>query len=202
MKIFGVDPVKDINWYLVWYIIGSIVVIFYGTKTLFATNYEARAVIYGIGSTLITIYFGLRFFAPKNMAKPGSWPPVINMCPDYLTYAPNVPGCVDMLGVTSNAAGLSRTLPTEVNNLQMGNTNKIFEFTSEDVKKATNTGDLQKICNRCKSAGVTWEGVYDGDSCSAISSLSAKIASAAGGPGVCLVNSSDIGAMVSEFRKI
>ena len=91
------------------------------------------------------------------------------MCPDYLTYIKGLPGCVDMLGVTKAAAGLLKSRPSELSSIHRSNKNKVFEFTSEDVRAAKSVSELQMICNRCQEAGVTWEGVYDGDVCVGIS---------------------------------
>jgi hypothetical protein len=166
MIIFGWDLAK-VNWYLVAYVLASIVGLVYGTQKVYATG-QARGVIFGIGALLVVLYFGLRWFGSK-IQKPKSWPPIINMCPDYLTYVSSLPGCVDMLGVTTASAGLQKTLPSEVNSLQSSNSTKVFEFTSENVKDAKVASDLQRICDRCQSAGVTWEGVYDGSVCVGIS---------------------------------
>jgi hypothetical protein len=179
MKIFGVDPVKDVNWYLFWYIVFSITFVVVGTQNLLSTGIIA-ATIYAVGSVMVLIYFGLRWFENRSN-KSRRWPPVINMCPDYLTYVPSLPGCIDMLGVTRSSGGLLRVLPSEVNNVKLGNTNKVFEYTSENVRNATTSSAIQAICDRCKSAGVTWEGIYDGDTCTGIQVISDKAAEVAAG---------------------
>jgi predicted type IV restriction endonuclease len=74
-----------------------------------------------------------------------------------------------MLGITKASAGLVKARPSELPTLTRSNKNKVFEFTSEDVRSAKSVDDLQKICNRCQEAGVTWEGVYDGDVCVGVS---------------------------------
>jgi hypothetical protein len=38
-----------------------------------------------VGCLIVLVYFGLRWFGSR-IEKPANWPPVINMCPDYLTY--------------------------------------------------------------------------------------------------------------------
>ena len=60
------------------------------------------------------------------------------------------------------------------------NANKIFgganHYTSANVKSALvarANKTLEDICEACKSQGVTWEGVWDGDSCIALAKLSA-----------------------------
>ena len=53
-------------------------------------------------------------------------------------------------------------------------TTKVFRYTSNDIKSATTAPALQAICDACQNAGLTWEGVYDGDSCIGISKVEAK----------------------------
>jgi len=166
MIIFGLDLAK-VNWYLVLYVLSSIMFLVYGTNKVYSTG-QTRGVIFAIGCLIVLVYFGLRWFGSK-IDKPKNWPPVINMCPDYLTYVPRLPGCIDMLGVTKSTSGITRTLPSDIGTVSKSNTNKVFEFTSEDVRAAKSVADLQAICNRCQAAGVTWEGVYDGVVCVGVS---------------------------------
>jgi hypothetical protein len=162
MIFFGLDLSK-VYWSLIIYVIVSVAGMVYGVRRIYETG-QVRATIFAVGGLLVLVYFGFRWFG-TNVVKPKRWPPVINMCPDYLTYIPKLPGCIDMLGVTTGSAGLVKTLPSDVLTLQKSNSNKVFEYTSEDVKDAKQDSDLQNICNRCQAAGVTWEGVYDGDTC-------------------------------------
>jgi hypothetical protein len=166
MIFFGVDLSK-INWGLILYVIASIFGMVYGVKRIYETG-QVRATIFAVGGILVLVYFGFRWFG-DSIVKPKRWPPVINMCPDYLTYIPRLPGCIDMLGVTTGSAGLVKTLPSDILTLQKSNSNKVFEYTSEHVKDAKQASDLQVICDRCHAAGVTWEGIYDGDVCVGIS---------------------------------
>jgi hypothetical protein len=132
---------------------------------------------------LIFIYYGLRWFAtPEEKLK--HWPPVINMCPDFLTFVPNIksgqttiPGCVDLLGVsvsTNSGGGFLKVFPTSISTLDASMTTKVFRYTSNHVKSTTSEAGLQAICDACQSAGLTWEGVYDGDSCVGINKVASK----------------------------
>jgi len=170
MIVLGLD-FGLVNYYLVLYVIFSIVTLVYGTNKVYATG-ETRGVIFAIGTLLVLIYFGLRWFGTPGSNKPRKWPPVINMCPDYLTYVPSIPGCVDMLGVSKNG-NLARSMPSDIATLNATNSQKVFKYTSTDVKAASGPTDLQRICDSCQNAGVTWEGVYDGDSCLGISTAAA-----------------------------
>jgi hypothetical protein len=173
MIVFGLDLAK-VNWYLVLYILVSIVGLVYGTNKVYSTG-QVRGVIFAIGALVILVYFGLRWFGSR-INKPKNWPPVINMCPDYLTYVASIqsgnsqkPGCIDMLGVTKSASGIKKTEPSAINSLKHSETSKVFSYTSTDVSNAKTVADLQAICDRCRDAGITWEGVYDGDVCVGIS---------------------------------
>ena len=163
MILFGINLAK-VNWYMILYILASIIGIVYGTNKVYSTG-QVRGVLFAIGSLIVLVYFGLRWFGNGRIRKPKNWPPIINMCPDYLSYVERIRGCVDMLGVTRAAAGLEKVEKSEVPLLSRDNTKKVFRFTSVDVAAAKNVAALQAICDRCREAGVTWEGVYDGDVC-------------------------------------
>lgn len=184
MKILGIDLAK-VNWYLFAYVLASILFLVYGTMQVYATG-QIRGVVFAIGTFLVLLYFGLHWFAEPSK-KVSSWPPVINTCPDFLSFIPGipssagsttkVPGCVDMLGVSVSSLPVvpATTVPT----LNMDrDRSKIFKYTSADVKAATTSNGLQLICDACQQAGLTWEGVYDGDSCVGISKLAIKNAAA------------------------
>jgi hypothetical protein len=168
MIILGFDT-AIINWYLVLYVVSSVVFLVYGTNAVYPTG-QIRAVIFAIGSALVLFYFGLRWFATPKTAMT-QWPPVINMCPDYLTYirrlSDNKPGCVDMLGISKNGQ-LRQTLASDLSGLTSTVTNKVFPYTSDEINTAISGNDratITAICNSCKNNGITWEGVFDGDSC-------------------------------------
>jgi hypothetical protein len=145
----------------------------------------ARAVIYGLGATMVCIFYGYRWFASNRVDVNKSWPPTINTCPDYLTYVAKLPGdnqygCVDMLGVSSNG-GLQKSLPSDIlsgSSLASTNSAKVIPYSSQDVTSATSMAAVQTICNACSRAGVTWEGVWDGDVCSGISTWNQAAAAA------------------------
>jgi len=191
--VFGVDLValsNSINWYLVLYVILSVIVTVNGCFRLYEGGGGVRASVYGVGAGLVFLFFGYRWFSnPAVISK--KWPPVINTCPDYLTYVKSVNGyskggCVDMIGVTNSSGGIQQSQPSDV--IAMGTTlknmNKLFIHTSADVTAATSVSDLQPICDECKTKGVTWEGVYDGDVCTAIKTVDANNAALAN----CLVS--------------
>ena len=181
----GVLKISKINWQMILYVIISAIFLVYGTNKVYSTG-QIRGVVFGIGAGLVLVYFGLKWFGITPV-KQKRWPPVINMCPDFLTYVPNqilstagsttmVPGCVDLLGVTSSSnasTAFVKVFPTSISSLDASMTTKVFKYTSLDVKAASSASDLQIICDACQNAGLTWEGVYDGDTCVGISKVDA-----------------------------
>jgi hypothetical protein len=184
MIILGFDT-ATINWYLVLYVVLSLVFLGYGTNAIYSTG-QIRGVMFGIGSAIVLIYFGLRWFSSPDDSTAGEWPPVINMCPDYLTFIPTIKvdsgstrtesACADLLGVaTSKSSNTANTLQkiklADVGALYKSNTNRIFKWSSSDITSAiaaNNNEQILTICNACKEAGITWEGVFDGDTCVAL----------------------------------
>jgi uncharacterized protein YggT (Ycf19 family) len=163
LVIMGIDFSK-INWYYVAYVIASIMFTLVSVYALYSAETLARAAIYAIGLVLVLIFFGMRWFgSPDNT--PPVWPPIINMCPDYLTYVQSIGGCVDFLGVSTADGAFLKVKPSDISSLSTSNTNKVFKFTSADVAAAKNSAELRSICDTCRAAGLTWEGVYDGDVC-------------------------------------
>jgi len=158
MIILGMDTSK-INWYLVAYVLLSIVFLIHTTSKLYPMG-QTRGVIYAIGTFCVLLYFGLVWFR-QTKSKRNTWPPVINMCPDYLTYYKPSGGtgvCLDMLGVSKNGG-----LGNVVANIAAANPTNTFIYTSTDIKNKK--VDMNQVCTYCAQKGVTWEGVYDGDSC-------------------------------------
>ncbi len=119
-----------------------------------------------VGGILIFIFYGLRWFfysEPKWQTK--AWPPQINTCPDFLTVM-NINGkmvCVDTLGVSTNtgSGGLKRWT--------YGNTPPPNVDASEYFDPSTTQKDEKKIhaewCKKAMDAGLTWEGICNGDGC-------------------------------------
>jgi hypothetical protein len=158
---------KKITFSLVAYVLFSIAVMGGGLYYLYSPETLARTVIFAIGGILVLVFFGMRWFGEED-AGPIFWPPTVNTCPDYLTYAPELSGgaaCVDMMGVSVSAGGLRKVEKSELASLQKGNQAKVFEYTGADVANSKTAEDMQAICDRCRNAGITWEGVYDGDTC-------------------------------------
>ena len=88
-----------INWYLVSYVVVSLLVLGSVVGFLWARDQPIAAVITGLLLLLVVTFFGLRWFHAANKAAQPScgapptagssapqtiWPPSVNLCPDFL----------------------------------------------------------------------------------------------------------------------
>ena len=147
------------NLILLLYAFSTVVIIFGGTYYFYSTQLETSAAIYFLGTVVGAIYFGFRWFTASGATEkgPGSWPPAINYCPDFLTLTTvnGVQYCIDMLGV---ARGGSSNI--QVSDGTQTTDNYLFNL------KTTSTARINDLCGLSKTMGLTWEGVWNGASCS------------------------------------
>jgi hypothetical protein len=158
----------EINYKLAAYVLFTVGVGLLGVMWFFRSQRAIGAIIYLILSILIFVFFGLRLFADST-TNSTMWPPVINTCPDYLTSYERVKGtgqkeltCIDLIGVSSNGAlkkwdaAVHFTSPP---------TDDSYYF--NPVASTTAGGDsvARQLCNRSLEAGLTWEGICDGENC-------------------------------------
>lgn len=164
------------DYLFILYIFLSIAIIWGGAVALIQSDRSIGGFLYVIGAILVLVYYGLRWFSGvslKATAVPtGSWPPVINLCPDFLTMHKRVIGgksenvCVDLVGVSKG--GIQRLV--DANNVM--NDNFVFRL-YETLQGPTR---LRKLCQECREKRVTWEGVFDGANC-----VADKVPNPAGG---------------------
>lgn len=138
-----------------------------GPYLLVQTERTLSAFLFFVGAILVLTFYGLRWFNGDSLKSPArkasQWPPVVNTCPDFLTLTTVGSGtaakrvCVDLVGVSTG--GLMKT--TSADQVNANNNNFIFNL-FEDLKGQTR---INRLCQECKDKGVTWEGVYDGVSC-------------------------------------
>lgn len=175
---FGVD-LYQVNWYMILYVIISIGAVAGGTSQLFPMG-TSTAVIYAVGALLVFVFYGYRWFGNQSGSL-SKWPPTINSCPDYLTYVASLsdgnPGCVDLLGVSTKDGQFLKITASEISSLASSTSTKVFPYTSTDILNANNDATVQAICNKCNALGITWEGVFDGDTCVGIATKAATKAS-------------------------
>jgi len=129
-------------------------------------------------SLYIFITYGLQWFGPNGPYADTTvpWPPSINTCPDFLTAytvstTPSIIGCVDTIGVSrtgdfpklgnSGVPTWSNGAPTAV----IGDTATALVYNSAGFFPLVPNEKKSDICNRLDKAGLTWEGVWDGENC-------------------------------------
>jgi hypothetical protein len=165
----------DFNFKLFLYIIVAIIIeivaIVYATS---APMYLA-AVLFVPLSLFIFIVYGIQWFGPDGIYKNGivPWPPVINSCPDYLVAITTgsgtsaVNGCVDPVGISSKGDAGFKRLPTG-QFTPSWSTPPVKGDTTQFVNgffAIIPNEELSVTCSRLQTAGLTWDGVYDGATC-------------------------------------
>jgi hypothetical protein len=115
---------------------------------------------------LIFVFYGMRWFRGTTsvFSYTGGWPPVINMCPDYLVYFKNGPmgaACVDMVGVNTSGGALKVFTQEDITNPPQDPA-KYFQGV---YKPGMSANQLKGLCDSARRLGLTWEGIYNGDSC-------------------------------------
>jgi len=155
------------NLYLIGFIAVAFMVTVGGAYQLNSSNQTYGAVLFFIGALILFIVYGLRWFgdSPLFTTTPGPWPPVINSCPDYLTYYKRTVGgvqkdtCIDTIGVSKDNSLLS-TFPKggvipDADHYYLD----LSGLSSDPATKNT------QMCNAAMNQKVTWEGVSNGESC-------------------------------------
>ena len=159
------------SWFLILYIFAAIVIGTYPTMTLMRSGRTVSAIGYIILITLVLIFFGLRWFLyGSGNAKGTAWPPIVNTCPDYLTYFKRpstadpsgfTPSCIDLIGVSRNS-NLAKWRPE----FQMNNPPTEDKYYFSLVTSSQETADKnQELCTRTIDKGLSWEGITNGESC-------------------------------------
>ena len=155
------------NYYLISFIALAFMVIIGGTYQVFNMHQAPGAILFFIGSVTLFIVYGIRWFGASPLFNPasGPWPPIINTCPDYLTYFQRTVGgikkdsCIDTIGVSKDNSLLSifpkdGTIP-ENDSYYLD----ISGLSSDPTTKS------RQMCNAAMNQKVTWEGVTNGESC-------------------------------------
>jgi len=151
-----------LNYYVLAYSLLAIIIVFSTLNFLYRSERIFASVIVLILFVLIFVFFGLRWFKTGVLIAAdhqGNWPPVINSCPDYLTLYKKSDGnlsCIDIIGISSKTNLLRwKNPPPPI-------TDKAYYF--DDYYKPSDTiqrlNTLRDIAN---NAGLTWEGVTDGN---------------------------------------
>lgn len=166
------DPIRKMfNIYMALFIVAAIFIIAGGTYKFYSSGQMIAAFFFFIGSLTIFIIYGIRWFSTSNSVfskAPVAWPPMINTCPDYLTYYKRMKKgkssdtCVDLVGVSRN--GYLKKFPkgSDEGGVEPEDDAYYFDLTT------TSTDPLAKgkeLCQRAMTFGLTWEGITNGESC-------------------------------------
>jgi hypothetical protein len=150
----------DLSFYLYLFLVLASVL--GGTYYFFKQDNTITGSIYLIGSVVVSAYFGSRWFLASGARRDGAWPPVINVCPDFMSLVTLTPSgsssaapetvCVDTAGIYT---GISKWTPGSTSE------NTIFHlFASQDPKVR-----LGNLCDQSKNKKVSWEGFYTDGVC-------------------------------------
>lgn len=164
------------DYYLIAYIFLVLITIFQASSTLFRSERSLAGIVVLILFILIFVFYGMRWFHGDRIASAykGSWPPVINTCPDYLTYYRYKDGatvtdtCIDIIGVarSSSSSGATLTPWSSSDNAEnppsLSGSGKYF---TKVYRPGMGPSALSGLCAAARSSGLTWEGVTDGESC-------------------------------------
>lgn len=145
------------------YIFLAFVIASGGAYALSSTGRTIAAIIFFVGIIAIEAYFGTRWFQgnKERTEQPEikSWPPSINMCPDFLSLIKvgEVSYCVDTIGIAASG-GLAKYSEGAVFEERPDYFFQLF---------TTETGEqrVKSLCTECQAKKVTWEGVWDGATC-------------------------------------
>jgi hypothetical protein len=155
------------NIYLGIYIVLAILVIAGGTFKLTSSGQTLGGILFFIGALAIFIVYGLKWFGQNSLFSetPVSWPTSINTCPDYLVYyGRKMPDgttqdtCIDTIGVSRN--GSIKVFP------KGGDVPTSDDYYFSLVTKSSDAAKKNaELCQRTIAAGLTWEGISNGESC-------------------------------------
>ena len=148
----------------IFFILVSLVVILGSFYLKYNSNQPISAFILSIGFFIIAIIFGVQWFTLSGNAigssGSGPWPPTISVCPDFLSLSSDDSGnqfCIDTIGVSNPPSGTGLQVWSKTNN---GPTSQ-FDLNLT----VTPTVRIKNLCDQCKNYGLTWEGVWDGITC-------------------------------------
>jgi hypothetical protein len=157
-----------ISFAFILFILISFAIVLGGIYKMYGFGYTKGSILFGLGATYFAVLYGIRWFGSDQsvFATPsGSWPPVINTCPDYLTFYERVVGttktrtCIDRVGVSKN--GALSVFPSS----GPAPADDKYYFTLDLAAG----GDPNKVnavmCQKAIAAGLTWEGITNGESC-------------------------------------
>jgi hypothetical protein len=172
------------NLYLITFIVLAFMIIAGGSYHLYSMGQTYGGIIFFIGSLTLFIIYGIRWFGATPLFTPdsGPWPPMINTCPDYLTYYQRMVGgvakdsCIDLVGVSKDNSLMS-VFPKD--GTVPDSDTYYFDISGFSSDPATKTNQM---CQAALAKKLTWEGVTNGESCvSAAANAAGGSSSGSGG---------------------
>jgi hypothetical protein len=159
---------KRLSWSFILYLFVTITLGLTVLNSLASSGRWLSAVIFLILGILIFYFYGIRWFTgtQSKFEYTGPWPPVINMCPDYLVYKKigTHEVCVDMIGVSRGGNNGLQPYNGTTNVMNGSSLNTQFFF-KPVIKPTSSVQDRRTACRNAIKAGLTWEGITNGDSC-------------------------------------
>lgn len=173
------------DYWLLLYILVAVGVGVGGPYMLVQSERTLAGFLFFVLAVLVFVFYGLRWFQGDSLKSPSrkatQWPPVVNTCPDFLTLTTIGTGpkptrvCVDLIGVSTG--GLMKT--HSLDQIQSTNNQDHIFNLYDDLTGQTR---INRLCQECREKGVTWEGVFDGVSCTGVTYGAEAAASGAACP--------------------
>ena len=148
------------SYILLFYCFLSVVLISGVTLSFYSSGEQVTGIVYFLGAIIASIFFGFRWFSPNAVsAISTTWPPSINYCPDLLTLVSldDTQACIDTVGVSQHG-GMSTSDGTQTSD----------KYVFDLFLDKTGQERVTLLCNQAKEKEVTWEGVWNGATCSNI----------------------------------
>ena len=154
------------DYYFIAYVFLCIVIIMGTASTLSNSGRNWAAILSLVLFILIFVFYGQRWFRDTTMkgTYTGSWPPIINMCPDYLVYFKrgNTETCIDLLGVNRSNGALQAWSRDDTPANPPQTDAKYFNYV---YKPGMTAAQMKQACDAAMQMGLTWEGITNGESC-------------------------------------
>jgi hypothetical protein len=178
----GADNVVTINWYLLAYYVLGIMVIINVFNFLWDSGKRIAAAISAALLIMVFIFYSYRWFpsssptsssstcsgTPSAAPSCGPWPPIVNMCPDYMVLwkdtVSNINYCYDVNNtylIKSYSGAPAPSTSGLTNGLTINGVPGQSAYKLSDLK--TNlTSSTSSIRRDDKGKYLRWEGVLDG----------------------------------------
>jgi hypothetical protein len=169
----------NFNVKLLFYILGALIVEFGVISYAMKANQYILMALFIPLSLYIFLVYGQRWFGKDGpySNKIEQWPPAVNTCPDFLTAyvikengsLPKIKGCVDTIGVSRKEGGFKK-LPSSGTPVSSPTgpltAAAAKDYNTTDFFPTNIAGETpRQLCDRLQDAGLTWEGICDGDNC-------------------------------------